>query len=38
MKILLDENIENTYYAVKKNGDSYEIKQRYPKLELIIGR
>lgn len=26
------ESIKNTYYAVKKRGDSYEIIQKYPKL------
>lgn len=30
------DSIKNTYYAVKKRGDSYEIIQRYPKFPKIL--
>lgn len=30
------DSIENTYYAVKKNQDSYEIIQRYPKPSKVV--
>lgn len=28
------ETIKNTYYAVKKKGDTYEITQRFPKVHV----
>lgn len=30
------DNISNTYYAMKKNGDSYEIVQRFPRSTKML--
>lgn len=30
------DSIKNTYYAVKKNQDSYQITQRYPKSPKVL--
>lgn len=30
------DNISNTYYAMKKNGESYEIVQRFPRSTKML--
>ena len=31
-----EDNIANTYYAMKRNGDSYEIVQRFPRSTKML--
>lgn len=31
-----ENSLKNTYYAMKKKGDSYEIVQRFPQIPKVV--